>query len=190
MLTNVLSRARRHAGTCLVALLALAGSAYAATAIPSPGGVIHSCYRKRGGGLRVVPAGARCSRRERPLAFDQRGPRGLPGPRGAQGLRGLRGRTGAQGAKGAPGTNGATNVQVRTAGPTSLPADGAEHDYPATCASGERATGGGYTLSAAVGTPVASRPSPTSGVPTGWDVRMATSTTGATIDVYVICASP
>jgi hypothetical protein len=190
MLSNVLSRARRHVVAYLAALLALGGSAYAATTIPGPDGVIHSCYRKRGGSLRVVRAGARCTRRERPLSFAQRGPRGLPGARGPQGPRGLRGRSGAQGAKGTAGASGATNVQVRSAGPTSLPADGAEHAYPATCSSGERATGGGYALSAPVGTPVASEPRPTSGVPTGWDVRIATSTTGATIDVYVICASP
>jgi hypothetical protein len=82
------------------------GSGYAA--IPSADGVIHSCYNASSnpsGQLRVIDqeAGAKCSKNEKALSFNQKGPKGDPGP---QGPHGPKGDTGATGAKGDPGSQG------------------------------------------------------------------------------------
>jgi hypothetical protein len=64
-------------------VLALAlGAAIAVGAIPDSGGVIHGCYQKRSGRLRVIdPAtGQLCTRHESELSWNQRGPQGNPGP--------------------------------------------------------------------------------------------------------------
>jgi Collagen triple helix repeat (20 copies) len=83
--------------------LALGGGAYAAaTAIPGPGGVIHGCYKKKGGALRLVPAGRRCARNENPIAFNQKGPTGPTG----RSVHGSKGATGAVGPKGPRGETG------------------------------------------------------------------------------------
>jgi hypothetical protein len=45
--------------------VALGGGAYAAvSSIPGPDGVIHACYAKKKGNLRLIAAGRRCSKRE------------------------------------------------------------------------------------------------------------------------------
>ena len=115
---------RRPSPALMVAFAALfvslAGVGYAATGgIPGSNGVIHSCYQKSHGALRVVPAGRRCRRSEKALAFNQRGRRG---PRGFQGARGLQG---AQGKQGRPGVQGRQGLRgaVGPAGPltTTLP---------------------------------------------------------------------
>jgi hypothetical protein len=77
---------------------ALGGGAYAAvTSIPGADGVVHSCYQVKKGTLRVVPAGRKCSKGERALAFNQRGPQGAPGALGTAGAAGARGDQGSQG---------------------------------------------------------------------------------------------
>ncbi len=80
-------------------------------------------------------------------------------------------------------------------------------DAGAQCQTGERATGGGIQSATPEGEPnlaggfgtyaIISRPSPESGTPTGWFVRAAnrsgTTASGgspATMNAYVICASP
>jgi hypothetical protein len=62
--------------------LAIAGIAYAS--IPDSNGVIHGCYAKRGGGLRVIDTGAgqSCNAKETPLSWNQSGPTGAIGPAG------------------------------------------------------------------------------------------------------------
>jgi hypothetical protein len=93
----------------IAVFVALGGGAYAAvSAIPDRNGVIHGCYKKKKGNLRLVASG-KCSRRERAIAFNQRGPRGpagARGPRGLQGNRGIAGATGLPGAKGEQGPQG------------------------------------------------------------------------------------
>jgi hypothetical protein len=86
----------------LALVFAMGGGAYAALA-PVHDGVIHTCLRKSNGALRVVRAGARCGRRERALAFDQRG---RVGPRGATGAQGPIGKTGGTGKTGKTGAAG------------------------------------------------------------------------------------
>ena len=100
---------RRHmsyanVASTLALIFAMGGGAYAALA-PVHKGVIHTCYRKASGALRVVDATARCRRREHALNFNQRGARGS---RGATGPRGATGRTGATGKTGKTGAAGAS----------------------------------------------------------------------------------
>lgn len=62
-----------------------AGTAIAA--IPSAGGVINACYKPFGGALRLIDAeaGAKCSAKEKPLAWNVEGPKGDQGPQGPAG---------------------------------------------------------------------------------------------------------
>jgi hypothetical protein len=91
----------------IAVFIALGGGAYAAvSSIPGPDGVIHGCYAKKRGNLRLVGAGRRCSKREYAIAFNQQGPRGKTGSRGATGSRGSTGATGSSGAPGARGEQG------------------------------------------------------------------------------------
>lgn len=56
----------------LALLLTMGGGAYAAIdSIPGPEGVIHGCYKKNGGDLRLVGAGKRCLANEKAIAFNQ-----------------------------------------------------------------------------------------------------------------------
>lgn len=101
---------RRHlsyanVASTLALVFAMGGGAYAALS-PVHNGVIHTCFRTSNGALRVVRAGARCGRRERALAFDQRGrvgPRGATGPAGPVGKAGVTGKIGKTGRTGAAG---------------------------------------------------------------------------------------
>lgn len=66
-------------------MVALGGVAWAS--IPDPGGVIHGCYAKSTGALRVVdtskPTGV-CSEKQVPISWNQTGPQGVPGPAGPE----------------------------------------------------------------------------------------------------------
>jgi len=88
----------------LALLAALGGAAWAA--IPGPAGIIHGCYNKHSGQLRVIntAVGARCRRREGALNWSETGP---PGPRGGGGPAGKTGKTGATGKTGLTGQTGA-----------------------------------------------------------------------------------
>ena len=71
---------------------ALGGGAYAAAgSIAGPDGVLHGCYKGKGGALRLVSANRRCSKLEKAIAFNQRGITGSSGAPGAPGLKGERG---------------------------------------------------------------------------------------------------
>jgi hypothetical protein len=50
--------------------------------------VIHGCYQKGSGTLRLVNAGAKCLRSEQAIAWNVRGPQGAQGLRGPQGAKG------------------------------------------------------------------------------------------------------
>jgi hypothetical protein len=95
-----------------MAAAAVAGAAYAT--IPDGGGVIHGCYQKSGGSLRVIDASVTgCSSKETSLNWNVQG---LQGPAGVQGQQG------AQGPAGPPGPAGATMVWSESAYP-SFPAN-------------------------------------------------------------------
>jgi hypothetical protein len=106
--------------------VALGGVGYAASGLISgPSGVIHSCYQKTKGNLRIVKAGKPCLKSERALAFNQQGPQGKQGLQGLQGTTGQQGPHGTTGQQGLQGTTGQQGQQGATgpAGPltTALP---------------------------------------------------------------------
>jgi hypothetical protein len=84
----------------LALVFAMGGGAYAIAAIPGAGGVIHGCYQKRTGNLRVVGARKKCRTSERAVTWSQTGPGGLPGPQGAEGPQGVQGPKGDDGPPG------------------------------------------------------------------------------------------
>lgn len=70
-------------------LIALAVAAVASATIPDGNGVIHGCYTKSGGALRVIDASVtNCKSTETALTWNQIGPTGPQGPQGAQGPAG------------------------------------------------------------------------------------------------------
>ncbi len=88
---------------CIALLVAAGGVAFAS--IPNSSGVVHACYQKKGGGLRVI-GGGKCRKSEKSLAWNQQGSQGVQGIKGAQGIQGGQGIQGAQGAKGERGPAG------------------------------------------------------------------------------------
>lgn len=68
----------------LTAVIAAAVGGGYAIAATSNGGAIHACVTKRTGAIRIV-SGRRCHKRERPLSWNQVGPRGAAGMTGLQG---------------------------------------------------------------------------------------------------------
>lgn len=79
---------RLSAFAVLAVGLTVGGVAYAS--IPGPSGVISGCYKRIGGALRVVDAGAgvRCNASETPLNWNQIGARGATGGQGPSGPAG------------------------------------------------------------------------------------------------------
>lgn len=95
----------------LAALLVVFGGTAMSRPLVGSDGVVHGCVNKRSGALRVVPAGKRCRRSERPLTFQVQGPPGAAGLPGAQGAPGAPGTAGAPGADGEQGSTGAQGDQ-------------------------------------------------------------------------------
>ena len=91
----------------VVALAAAAASTAFAT-IPSASGVINACYKPFGGALRLIDAeaGAKCSDKERPLAWNAQGPKGEKGDKGDAGPQGVPGRLARRGPRGRQGRPG------------------------------------------------------------------------------------
>jgi len=58
-------------------IVAVGGVAYAA--IPDSEGVIHGCFNKQNGNLRVVESGGACRSSESAIDWNQQGPPGPPG---------------------------------------------------------------------------------------------------------------
>ena len=89
-------------------------------AIPDGQGVIHGCYQKNAGTLRVIdPATTSCHVGEIGLNWSQTGPKGLTGPKGTTGAQGTAGPTGPTGSRGPTGTTGPTGP-TEGVGSTSL----------------------------------------------------------------------
>ncbi len=75
-------------------------SVIAYASIPDAGGVVHGCYKKSGGSLRVIDdTTATCDNNETPIQWSQSGPQGPQGPQGSQGPQGPAGPAGPGGAK-------------------------------------------------------------------------------------------
>lgn len=113
-------RLRRPSPAVVVAFVAvaLAIGGFAFAAIPDRNGVIHACYKKKKGALRVVSSSRKCSRRERALAWNRRGRPGLRGRTGARGRTGRTGRAGATGPAGGALAYAQVNGSATTGGDT------------------------------------------------------------------------
>src|SRR5713101_6755015 len=82
---HVRSNASRLLAAAVVGVGLAGGSiAYAVTAA-HPSGLIHGCYSKTGGGLRIA---ARCRSGELPITWSHTGPAGKRGPTGKAGPAG------------------------------------------------------------------------------------------------------
>jgi hypothetical protein len=113
----------------------LAGTAYAT--IPGGDGVIHGCYAKSGGTLRVIDASVtNCKSGETALNWNQQG---QPGPKGDPGEPGPPGPQGEQGEPGAPG--GLAGYEIVTS-QSEFTGD-ERKDQLVGCPAGKRAVGGG-----------------------------------------------
>lgn len=88
-------------------MVVLAGGV-AVAAIPDSGGIIHGCYGKAFGGLRVIDTAktSNCGPGEVALNWNQQGPKGDTGPQGPIGPKGDAGAQGAAGPKGDTGLQG------------------------------------------------------------------------------------
>jgi hypothetical protein len=79
-------------GISLLAVLVVAvvGGGVAYATIPDGKGVIHGCYKKSSGRLRVIDtnAGASCGPAEEAISWNQAGPQGQQGPTGPPGPSG------------------------------------------------------------------------------------------------------
>jgi hypothetical protein len=100
-----------------VAVAALVAGSIAWAAIPD-GGVIHACYSKTNGKLRLAdaqnPKLGSCLASEAALDWNQQGPAGVAGAPGAKGDTGAQGDPGPQGATGPQGPAGPQGPQGST----------------------------------------------------------------------------
>jgi hypothetical protein len=79
--------------------------------IPDSAGVIHGCYQKNNGQLRVIdPAVSSCSPSETALQWSQIGPQGPAGPQGPEGPAGPQGPAGPEGPSGSTAFGGFKEV--------------------------------------------------------------------------------
>src|SRR4051794_10472909 len=98
----------------LALVIALGGVGIAS--ITGSDGVINACYAKKSGAVRVVKAGKKCAKGEKPISWNQQGPQGPPGAQGAPGAQGTPGAQGVAGTNGANGIDGSPG-QAGSAGP-------------------------------------------------------------------------
>src|SRR5690348_9990985 len=96
----------------LAAAAAAAAVAYAS--IPDSGGVIHSCYSKSGGALRVIDSASTCGTKETSLDWNRQGPAGPAGPAGAAGPTGPAGPAGPTGPQGPAGSSSTAHSYFAT----------------------------------------------------------------------------
>lgn len=161
-----------------VVAVILCATGFAVAAIPDSKGVIHACYAKDSGALRVVK-GTKCRKNEKRLAWNQKGRSGLTNLTVRQAVVTLTYTCTSNG-----------SFFNCTAGPTS----GTAH-----CNGAERATGGGsgQVSDGAFSQAQESRPEPASGKPTGWTVTLLASASqsgstrpDASAPIYAVCAAP
>jgi hypothetical protein len=108
----------------LIAIVAIAAASAAFAAIPGGGGVIHGCYDKQSGLVRVTDTATNkpkaCTTSESALDWNQQGPQGIQGVAGPQGATGAQGPAGPQGPDGPQGEKG-DKGDSGPAGPATLP---------------------------------------------------------------------
>jgi hypothetical protein len=106
-----------------VAVAAVAGGV-AWASIPDAAGVIHGCYQKNVGNLRVVDNPADCRASELSISWKQKGDRGPTGSAGPSGPQGQQGKPGDTGPRGPTGKTGPTGARGPTGGGGPPGADG------------------------------------------------------------------
>jgi hypothetical protein len=86
---------RRPSPALIVSMMALvlAMGGLAVAAIPDSSGVIHGCYKKKKGTLRLV-SGSKCKKSEKSITWNQKGVAGTNGAAGAKGDKGNQGDAG------------------------------------------------------------------------------------------------
>jgi hypothetical protein len=102
MLPRLRARAT-YANVGVTAALVLGATGWALAATPSSSKVLHGCYGKRTGILRVV-SGTKCRKGEKAISWNQKGPQGLQGRQGPMGNPGPAGTATAYAAFAADGT--------------------------------------------------------------------------------------
>lgn len=126
-------------------------------------------------------------------AKGDKGDRGERGAAGQQGAVGPQGPAGPRGAKGDKGDAGATNVTVRTSAVRTIQVyvAGVGAGQFHRCNEGETLVSGGYTFTTQDNAYVTeSRPTTSGGRP-AWQVRVHFNEPGqATLEVFVLCATP
>jgi hypothetical protein len=127
----------------LVGVVALGfGSGVAWSAIPDDDGMLHGCYKKSGGSLRVIDYPQQsCAKDETMISWNRQGPAGPEGPAGPQGPAGPDGADGADGADGPQGPAGPAGPEgpagpAGPQGPVGPPGDGDMADVFADLPSG------------------------------------------------------
>jgi hypothetical protein len=101
-------------------VLVMAGVvAYAS--IPDANGIIHACYKRSSGTLRIIENAEQCRENETSLTWNQTGPQG---PAGVVGPAGLQGPAGPQGQEGPPGPEGPQGPPGRSGQLTTLSGSG------------------------------------------------------------------
>jgi len=192
-----LNSKRKLAVFGLLAVAAVgAGTAYAT--IPDGNGVIHACYQRSGGSLRVIDSSVtNCGSKETSLNWNvqgaqgPQGPAGPPGPAGpagtpgAEGPPGPQGPEGPQGAAGPPGP-GVSQYEVATGIAFLQPGTG--DTATASCPTGKKVLGGGFTFFGFLGELDLAKSSPALDG-TSWSVvGKNTGTQEADLVAFAICA--
>lgn len=167
----------------------------------------YGCVGARAGSLyNVGTTSPTCNKGDgTPISWNQQGPAGLKGdtgasgdagPAGADGTNGIDGKDGVDGAIGPAGPAGATNVRTVSVQSGTVAPGSSSSQVVARCEPNEKATGGGFSTNGLADVAVfQNQPinafGPFAGQGPGWAAGFKNNdTTGKTITVYVICASP
>ena len=109
-----LSKLTTKWGLASIIVFAVGMSAFGlavAVGIPDASGVIHACYGRTNGQVRIVESATDCKNNEVAIEWNEAGPAGPQGPAGAQGPQGPAGPAGPQGPQGVAGPQGPTGPQ-------------------------------------------------------------------------------
>jgi hypothetical protein len=179
---------------CAALLVSMSGTGYAAFKLPAKS--VGTTHLKKGAvtSPKIKPNAVRSAQvLDGSLLARDFQPDQLPA--GPQGPVGAKGEMGDRGDKGDKGDAGATSVTMKSAVGTPA-APGVTSTATATCDSGHKAVGGGFTWGAS-GTgfltlPVFSLPQLSGGIPAGWAARVQNIGSGGTVQaiVFVLCAAP
>src|SRR3954462_3534979 len=104
---------RDHVYGLLAVLIALGGTAYAATSFISANGTVRGCVSKKGQLTVLKKSAKKCPKKLTLITWSQKGPAGQNGAAGAQGAQGAQGAKGDQGDPG-PATGNAGGALAGT----------------------------------------------------------------------------